>query len=121
MKNLVLIFVVFSSFSLFAQDDSNNAVVNNAADEWIVKISSDSKMRVEMMDMIIVKTKGNEAEMRKIANSISNDTGLYQMIVGTFPGKASSENLSIEPLGISKDSIKVGIVYSTKLVPVPKK
>jgi len=121
MKNLVLVFVVFISFSLFAQDDSDIAVVNNAADKWMIKISSDSEMRVEMMDMIIVKTKGNEGEMKKIANRISNDTELYQMIVGTFPGKASSENLSIETLGISKDSIKVGIVYSTKSMPVPKK
>jgi hypothetical protein len=114
MKNLVLFLVVFISFSLSAQ---GNLATNN---EWMVKISSDSVMRVKMMDMIIEKTKGNEEEMRKIVNSISNDTKLYQMIVETYPEKAGSEYISVEPYGKDNDNIKVGVMSGTKPVPKPK-
>ena len=120
MKNLVLLFVVFISFSLFAQDDSNYALINDGADEWMVKISTDSEMRVKMMDMIIDKTKGNEIEVRKIVNSISNNPKLRQMIVDTYSEKTNAENISIEPIGFDKDSIKVGIMLGTQQASKPK-
>ena len=115
MKKFILLLVLFTSFSLFAQNDV--ASTNN---EWMTKISSDSEMRVQMMDLIVEKTKGNEVEMRKIVNSISNNPELYKMIVETFPGRASGENISVEPLGISKDNTKVGVMVGTQPVPKPK-
>lgn len=115
MKNFILLLVVFASFSLFAQND-----VVSSDNEWMTKISSDSEMRVKMMDLIVEKTKGNEEEMRKIVNSISNNPELYQLIVETFPRRANGENISVEPLGISKDNMKIGIMVETKPVPKPK-
>jgi len=115
MKNFILLLVVFASFSLYAQND-----VASSDNEWMTKISSDSEMRVQMMDLIVEKTKGNEVEMRKIVNSISNNPELYQMIVETFPGRASSENISVEPLGVINDNKKVGVMVGTQPVPKPK-
>lgn len=121
MKNLVLLLVVFTSFSLFAQVqvDDRKTSMNDQTDEWMVKISSDSEMRVQMMDLIVEKTKGNEEEMRKIVNSISNNPELQKMIVEAYPEKASGENISIEPLGVANDNIKVGKMSGTQ--PIPKK
>jgi hypothetical protein len=122
MRNLILLLVVLMSFSLFAQDkdEVNSLVMSDQTEVWMSKISSDSEMRVIMMDMIIMNTKGNEVEMAKIVNSISNDPELHQMIVKAYPEKASSQNISINPLGFDKDSIKVGVMLGTQPVPKPK-
>ena len=77
-------------------------------------------MRVIMMDMIIENTKGNEVEMAKIVNSILNDPELYQMIVENYPGKESSQNITINPLGFDKDSVKFGVMLETQSVTKPK-
>ncbi|MCW9065874.1 MAG: hypothetical protein OQJ78_06205 [Ignavibacteriaceae bacterium] len=122
MKNLILILFLILSFSSFAQekDEVSSVVMSDQTDVWMSKISSDSEMRVIMMDMIIENTKGNEVEMTKIVTSISNDSEMYQMIVESYPEKASSQNISINPLGIDKDSIKVGVMLGTQPVPKPK-
>lgn len=115
MKNFILLLVVFTSISLYAQND-----VASSNNEWMTKISSDSEMRVKMMDLIVEKIKDNEVEMKKIVNSISKNPELYQMIVETFPERASGENISVEPLGIAKDNTKVGVMVGTQPVPKPK-
>jgi hypothetical protein len=122
VKNLILILFLILSFSSFAQekDEVSSVVMSDQTDVWMSKISSDSEMRVIMMDMIIENTKGNEVEMTKIVTSISNDPEMYQMIVESYPEKASSQNISINPLGIDKDSIKVGVMLGTQPVPKPK-
>jgi hypothetical protein len=122
VKNLILILFLILSFSSFAQekDEVSSVVMSDQTDVWMSKISSDSEMRVIMMDMIIENTKGNEVEMTKIVTSISNDSEMYQMIVESYPEKASSQNISINPLGIDKDSIKVGVMLGTQPVPKPK-
>ena len=122
MKNLILILVLLIPFSLFAQDkdDVSSTNMNEQADVWMTKISSDSEMRINMMDLMVEKTKGNAKEMKKLANSISNSPGLCQMIIENYPERASGSEISIEPLGIVKEDIKVGKVYTTKPV-APKK
>jgi len=122
MKNLIMILVLILSISLFAQDKENvnSAVMNDQTELWMNNISSDSEMRVIMMDMIIENTKGNEVEMVKIVNSILNDPELYQMIVENYPGKESSQNITINPLGFNKDSVKFGVMLETQSVPKPK-
>ena len=122
MKNLIMILVLILSISLFAQDKENvnSSVMNDQTELWMNNISSDSEMRVIMMDMIIENTKGNEVEMAKIVNSILNDPELYQMIVENYPGKESSQNISINPLGFDKDSVKFGVMLETQSVPKPK-
>jgi len=122
MKKLVLLLVVITSFSLFAQVqvDDRKASMSDQTDECMVKISSDSEMRVQMMDMMIGTTKGNAEEMKKLANSISNSPELRQMIIEAYPERAGSDNLSIEPLGIVKEDIKVGKMDGVQLVPSKK-
>jgi hypothetical protein len=119
MKKLVLLLVVFTSFSLFAQVqvDDRKTSMNDQTNDWMVKISSDSEMRIQMMDMMVEKTKGNTEEMNKIVNSISKNPELQKMIAEAYPERAGGENMSIEPLGITNDNTKVGKMVGTQPVP----
>ena len=121
MKNLIL-FALLIPFSLFAQIqvEDRKTTMNNEADDWMIKISSDSEMRIQIMDMMVEKTKGNAEEMKKLANSISSSTELHKIIVDTYPERAGSNNLSVEPLGYKTDSIKVGKTTGTQPVSRPK-
>lgn len=121
MKNLILIALLIP-FSLFAQIqvEDRKTEMNNEADDWMAKISSDSEMRIQMMDMMVEKTKGNPEEMKKLANSISNNPELVKIIVDATPERAGSDDLSIDPLGVKKDDIKVGKTTSTQPVSKPK-
>jgi len=122
MKKLILLALLIIPFSLIAQIEVDNrkTSMNDQTDQWMTKISSDSEMRINMMDLMVEKTKGNAKEMKKLANSISNSPGLCQMIIENYPERASGSEISIEPLGIVKEDIKVGKVYTTKPV-APKK
>ena len=121
MKNLILIALLIP-FSLFAQIqvEDRKTSMNNEADDWLAKISSDSEMRVQIMDMMVEKTKSNPQEMKKLANSISNNPELVKIIVNATPERAGSDDLSIDPLGVKKDDIKVGKTTGTQPVSKPK-
>ena len=121
MKKLIL-FALLIPFSLFAQIqvDDRKTSMNNEAEDWMAKISSDSEMRVQIMDMMVEKTKGNPEEMKKLANSISSNPELVRVIVDTTPERAGSDDLSIDPLGVKKDDIKVGKTTGTQPVSKPK-
>lgn len=120
MRNLILLLVLIISLSIIAQNKDNVNSTDINAEVWMTRISSDSEMRVLMMDMIIENTKGNELEMAKIVQSISNNPELHQMIIIAYPEKANNQNISINPLGFDKDSIKVGVMLGTPRVPKPK-
>ena len=122
MRNLILLLVLLMSLSLIAQDTENvnSTDINGQTEIWMSRISTDSEMRVIMMDMIIENIKGNELEMEKIVQSISNDSELHQMIIKAYPEKANSHNISINPIGFDNDSIKVGVMLGTPRVPKPK-
>jgi hypothetical protein len=121
MKNLIL-FALLIPFSLFAQIqvEDRKTSMNNEADNWMAKISSDSEMRVQIMDMMVEKTKGNPEEMKKLANSISNNPELVKIIVNATPERAGIDDLSIDPLGVKKNDIKVGETTGTQPVSKPK-
>jgi hypothetical protein len=121
MKNLILFALLLIPFSLIAQIEVDNrkTSMNDQTDQLMAKISSDSEMRTRMMDMMVEKTKGNTEEMKKLANSISNSPELRQMIIDTYPERAGSDDLSIEPLGIVKEDIKVGKMDGAQ--PIPNK
>jgi hypothetical protein len=104
MKNLILILVLLIPFSLFAQDksDVNAATMNDQTDEWMTKISSDSEMRGQMMDMMIEETSGNKEEMMKLVNSMLNNAEMNKMMLATNSGRAG--NISLEPRGTMNDS-----------------
>jgi hypothetical protein len=122
MKNLILFLVLFIPLSLIAQDKVNggsSASTNDQTDEWITKISSDSEMRGKMMEMMIVKTKGNKVEMMKLVNSFLADPEMHEMITSTNSEKVYNKNISLEPRGMTTNTIEVSKVFNTK--PVPKK
>jgi hypothetical protein len=121
MKNLILLLLLIP-FSLFAQIqvEDRKTSMNNEADNWMVKISSDSEMRIQIMDMMVEKTKGNPKEMKKLANSISSSIELHKIIVDSYPERAGGDNLSVEPRGFTTDSIKVGKTNGTQPVSKPK-
>jgi hypothetical protein len=121
MKNLIL-FALLIPFSLFAQIqvEDRKAAMNSESEEWMVKISSDSEMRIQMMDMMVEKTNGNVEEMNKLAGSISNNPDLVKIIVDATPGRAGSDDLSVDPLGVKKEDIKVGKTTGTRPVAKPK-
>ena len=121
MKNLIL-FALLIPFSLFAQIqvEDRKTTMNNEADDWMIKISSDSEMRIQIMDMMVEKTKGNAEEMKKLANSISSSTELHKIIVDSYPERAGGDNLSVEPRSFTTDSIKVGKTTGTQPVSRPK-
>ena len=123
MKNLILFILILIPFSLLAQIqvEDRKTLMNNQTDEWMVKIASDSEMRTTMMDMMIGKTKSDVAEMKKLANSISNSPELRQMIIDTNLERAGSDDLSIEPRGIAKEDIKVGKMDGIQPVPSKKR
>jgi hypothetical protein len=114
MKNLILFIVLFIPFSLFAQDNVTTATLNDQADVWMTKISSDSEMRGKMMDLMIEKTNGNEEEMMKLINPMLSNAEMNKMIFATNSGKAGNENISIEPRGMMSGSDKVGKVLNTE-------
>ena len=121
MKNLILFALLFIPFSLIAQIEVENrkTSMNDQTDQWMTKISSDSKMRGTMMDMMIEKTSGNNVEMMKLVNSILSNPEMHEMILATNTGRAENEIISLEPRGMMSDSIKVGKVYTPQ--PVQKK
>ena len=124
MKNLILFVLLLIPFSLLAQIqvDDRKASMSDQTDDWMVKISSDEGMRIQMMDMMIEKTKSDATEMKKLANSISNSPELRQMVIDTNPERAGSDDLSIEPLGIAKENINVGKMSGAQPIPTaPKK
>jgi hypothetical protein len=122
MKNLILFILILIPFSLLAQIqvEDRKTLMNNQTDEWMVKIASDSEMRIKMMDMMIGKTKSDATEMKKLANSISSSPELRQMVIDNNPERASSDDLSIEPLGIAKEDIKVGKMDGVQPLPGKK-
>ena len=123
MKNLILFALLFIPFSLIAQIEVENrkTSMNDQTDDWMVKISSDSEMRVQIMDMIIEKTKGDTEEMQKLANSISNSPELSKMISEFYPERAGGDDLSVDPLGIVKENINVGKMSGAQPIPTATK
>ena len=123
MKNLILFALLFIPFSLIAQIEVENrkTSMKDQTDDWMVKISSDSEMRVQIMDMIIEKTKGETEEMQKLANSISNSPELRKMIAEGYPERAGGDDLSVDPVGIVKENINVGKMSGAQPIPTATK
>ena len=120
MKKLLLFLVIFIPVSLIAQNKVEGVNTSDQLKEWMTKISSDSEMRSQMMDMMIEKTQGNEAEMMKLVNSFTGNPEFNKMIADKVPQRASGDN-SVQPRGMTKDnkdSIKV--IKMERVKPVPK-
>ncbi len=123
MKNLILISVILVPFLLFAQDknESSKIKMDDETNVWMNKISSDSEMRLTMMDMMMDKASVNKEEMMKLANSILSNPEMNKMIIAENNAKTGKQGVSFEPQsrGMMNDSVEVKKMSLTK--PVSRK
>jgi hypothetical protein len=72
------------------------------------------------MDMMVENTKESTDEMKKLADSISNNPELHKIIAEAYLEREDQDDLSVKPLGLKKDSVKVGKMVITPRVTKPK-
>ena len=118
MKNLIFILLLLVPFSLFAQDknESSKIMMNDETSVWMNKISSDSEMRIKMMDMMIEKASISKEEMMKLANSILSNSELSKMVISGENAKTGKVSLEPESRGMMSDSVKNKAMAPTKPV-----
>ncbi len=98
MKNLILIVVTLVPFLLFAQDKNESKVkMDNEINIWMNKISSDSDMRVQMMNMMMDKTSGDKEQMMKLVKSIIGNPVMNKMILAENNAGTDKTDMSLEP------------------------
>ena len=118
MKNLILILVMLIPFSMFGQEivEVSNSAANAQTDIWMNKISSDSELRGQMMDMMIEKTKDNQEEMQKLVNSMVGNPGMNKLIMASHSAKNENKNNNLQMPMMKKDSVKGMQMTPTKPV-----
>lgn len=121
MKNLILILSLFIPFSLIAQNqvEITSLKLDDQNLQCMTKISSDSEMRIMMMEMMLDQIKDNEVEMTKLLNTMMANPNMHKMMMAMHPGKSETQINSIEQRGMKSSTIKVGEMNRTN--PVPKK
>jgi len=119
MKNLILLIVLFIPFSLIAQDKVESAKLDGQTLQWMIKISSESEFRVKMLELMLAQTKGNEAEMTKLMNTMIANPEMHKMMMAMHSGKSATQFNSDEPRGMNNNNFKAGEM--SKIEPVAKK
>jgi hypothetical protein len=121
MKYLIVLLVMFIPFFVFAQNnvDVTDSKMDKQTKEWMKKISSNSEMRSTMIDLMINETKGNKEEMTKLVSTFLDDQDVRRIMLAMQPIETANRNISVEPRGMSGDSVKVMKMYNTK--PILKK
>ncbi len=117
MKNLIMIFVLFITTSLFAQEKvtQSNKVKEDQSHKCMTQIAVDSEMRVKMMNMMLGETEKNEKEMMKLVNVIFNNSEMNSMIMKKNAMSTERDNLSLESRGMQQDEKeKVNTLKYTK-------
>jgi len=119
MKNLILFLVLIIPFSIIAQDKVNakEVLMNDQAQEWMTKISSNSDMRSKMMSMMIEETRGNKIEMTKLVNALMDNKETHKIMLAEKPTEVENRNITIDPRGMSGDSVRVMKMYNSKQMP----
>jgi uncharacterized protein YwlG (UPF0340 family) len=109
MKNLIVLLVMLIPFVVIAQNkvDVSNSKTDRQTQEWMKKISSNSEMRSSMMGMMINETRGNKEEMTKLVSALLNDQDVRKIMLAMQPVEPVNRNISVEPKGMSNDSLKV--------------
>lgn len=102
MKSRLLILTLFIPSIILAQDSLSAIAKNDQTYAWMTEISSNSEMRIEMMDLMIQKTSGNEEEMMKIVRPILSNKEMNEMIMDANYEKRKNNIISVEPRGIMK-------------------
>jgi len=118
MKNLILLLVMLIPFSLFAQEivEVSHAAANAQADFWMNKISSNSELRSQMMDLMIEKTEGSQEEMQKLVNSMKSNPGMNKLIMVSHSGKSKNKNNNLQKPMMMKDSVRIKKMTTAKPV-----
>ena len=121
MKNLIMLLVLFIPFTFFAQDrvEIKSSKVDDQTLEWMTKISADSELRVRTLEMMLDQTKGNEAEMTKLMNTMMANPEMHKMMMAMHSEKNGTQINSVEPRGMNSNNIKAGEMSKTE--PVIKK
>ncbi|MFZ1288796.1 MAG: hypothetical protein WAR79_01805 [Melioribacteraceae bacterium] len=106
MKKIILLLIVFMSFSLMAQTDTkvSTPILEDQNEVFMNKISSDSGMRVKMLSMMIDSTSGNKEEMTILAKCMLDDPEMYELL--TILQQEKKVNISSEIHGVIHDSGK---------------
>ncbi len=118
MKNLILLLVLLVPFALLAQENNESTKkMDTETNAWMNKISSDSDMRVMMMEMMMEKASVNKTEMKKLANSIVSNPDMKRMIMAENNAETGNTgSLEPESRGMMNDSLRVKKMTSTKPV-----
>ena len=119
MKNLILLIVLLLPFSFFAQVTANvdNAKIDAQTLQMMIKISSDSELRVKTLEMMLDQTKGNEAEMTKLMNTMMANPDMHKMMMAMHSENNGTQINSVEPRGMNSSNIKAGEMSKTEAVP----
>lgn len=122
MKSMIMLLILLIPFLLLAQnkDESGGNKMSSDAGFWMDKISSDSEMRIRMMDMIIGKTTGNNKEMLKLVDAILKNTEMREMIIAENNKQTRNEDISVEPRGMTNGVTKENKMSGVKTVPRKK-
>jgi hypothetical protein len=116
MKNTIILFMLFIPFSLFAQATQNTDIIkiDNQVLQWMIKISSDSELRIKILEMMLVQTKDNVAERTKLMNTMIANPEMHKMIMATQPNKNETQINSFETSSVNNKNIKIGRVNKTE-------
>ena len=107
---------IYSSFNRQNYVDVASIKTDDQTMQWMTKISSDSEMRITMMEMMLDQTKDNEVEMRKLVNTFMDNPGMQKIMMATHPNKSETKINSIEAKGMKNNNIKVGEMNKTEAV-----
>jgi hypothetical protein len=122
MKNMTILLILLMPFLLLAQNkDENSATgISSEAAVWMNKISSDSEMRVKMINMMIEKTTGNKEEMLKLVDAMLTNTAMHEMIISESKTRTRDGDISVEPRGMTNGVVKEKEMSGVKTVPRKK-
>ncbi len=122
MKNMIMLIILLTPFLLLAQNKdeiSTNKISSNAG-FWMDKISSDSEMRIKMMDMMIDKTTGNKEEMLKLVDAVLDNPEMREMLISENNIKSRDGDISVEPRGMTNGAVNEKEMPLIKQVPRKK-
>jgi len=118
VKISILLLVLFIPVLFNAQNkvEIKSAKTDDQIIRWMSKISSDSEMRITMMEMMLDQTKDNEVEMRKLVNTFINNPNMQKIMMVTHTGKSETQINLVEPNGMNSSNIKAGEMNKTEAV-----
>ena len=122
MKNMLMLIILLTPFLLLAQnkDEISTNKISSDAGFWMDKISSDSEMRIKMMDMMIAKTTGNQEEMLKLVDAVLDNPEMREMIISGNNIKTRNGDISVEPRGMTDGTVNEKEMSVIKTVPRKK-